>query len=434
MDYKYLKSEVTQPASAASGVSDVVGEILAAVREEGDAAVTRYSGKFDGVESPHYRVSEREKSAAKSKLPAEIVEGLDFAMRQVRKFAEAQRETIVDLDTEFLPGLRMGHRVVPVESCACYVPAGRYPCLTSAVMSVMPAKVAGVERIVACSPPAPDGTMNPAILYTLVEMGVDEIYCFGGAQAIGAFAYGTESIQAVDLIVGPGNQFVADAKRQVFGRVGIDLIAGPSECLVLADHTARAELIAADLIAQCEHDPNARGALVTTDEDLGEACVAEIESQLRDRTTEDTARSSWEANGQVVIARSMEAAVDFVNDYAPEHLELHLEDVESAVPSLHSYGSLFLGEDSAEVYADKIAGVNHILPTGRNARFSGGLWVGTFLKVITHLKSTGAAAIQLARYAELQSSYEGMDGHRFAAAIRLDDKGIAPRKLPPRPA
>ena len=418
MDYKYLKSEVTQPASAASGVSDVVGEILAAVREEGDAAVTRYSGKFDGVESPHYRVSEREKSAAKSKLPAEIVEGLDFAMSQVRKFAEAQRETIVDLDTEFLPGLRMG----------------RYPCLTSAVMSVMPAKVAGVERIVACSPPAPDGTMNPAILYTLVEMGVDEIYCFGGAQAIGAFAYGTESIEAVDLIVGPGNQFVADAKRQVFGRVGIDLIAGPSECLVLADHTARAELIAADLIAHCEHDPNARGALVTTDEDLGEACVAEIESQLRDRTTEDTARSSWEANGQVVIARSMEEAVDFVNDYAPEHLELHLEDVESAVPSLHSYGSLFLGEDSAEVYADKIAGVNHILPTGRNARFSGGLWVGTFLKVITHLKSTGAAAIQLARYAELQSSYEGMDGHRFAAAIRLDDKGIAPRKLPPRPA
>ena len=253
------------------------------------------------------------------------------------------------------------------------------------------------------------------------KMNVDEIYCIGGAQAIGVLAYGTDTMAPVDLIVGPGNQFVMEAKRQVFGTVGIDFLAGPSECLIIADDTARADYIAADLLAQCEHDPNARGALVTTSESLARQSLEEIERQLKDRTTEAVARASWENKGIVAVVESIADAARYANEYAPEHLEIHISKPRQVLPLLKHYGSLFIGENTAEVYADKIAGPNHILPTGAAARYTGGLWVGMFLKVVTHMEVDVPASLKLARYAATQSAYEGMDAHRYAAAIRLNN-------------
>ena len=421
MGHIVLKPETFATEHDVERVRGAVEQILRQVREDGDDAVRRYEKEFDRFEPDSFRLSTEQASAAKAELPPEIVEELDFAIAQVTAFAQAQKDAFADFEREIAPGMRMGHRLLPVASCGCYVPAGRYPCLTSAVMTVVPAKVAGVRRVIACSPPAKNGRINPGILYTMHEMGVDEIYCFGGAQAIGAFAYGTETIDPVDLVVGPGNQYVTEAKRQVFGKVGIDFLAGPSECAVIADDSGRADYIAADLLAQCEHDPNARGALVTTSQALAVATLGEIERQLGERTTEETARASWERHGQVVVCDTLEEAAGYVNDYAPEHLELHVRQPRALMPLLHNYGSLFLGEQTAEVYADKIAGPNHVLPTGRAARYTGGLWVGMFLRVITHMEVDLPASVKLARYAEAQARFEGMDAHRFAAAIRLRD-------------
>jgi sulfopropanediol 3-dehydrogenase len=398
-----------------------VEEILERVRKEGDAALAHYARIFDQYEGP-IRVSDAEVEAVKKELPADIIEGLDFAIERVTAFAEAQRARISEFEQEMIPGVHMGHRLVPVDSCAAYVPAGRYPCLTSAVMSLVPAKVAGVKRVVACSSPGKEKRINPAILYTMGAIGAEEIYCLGGAQAIAAMAYGTESIAPVDLIVGPGNQYVMEAKRQVFGTVGIDFLAGPSECLVIADETGRADYIAADLLAQCEHDTEARGALVTTSESVGKQTLEEIERQLRDLETEDVARRSWEDKGDVVVVPTLEDACAWANDYAPEHLEVHTKDPKALLPLLTSYGSLFLGEAAAEVFADKVAGTNHILPTLRGARNTGGLWVGHFLKVMTHQWVDGRGVEVLAPYSVRQAEFETMDAHRRAALIRLTNK------------
>ena len=403
-----------------------VDAILKKVKKEGDKALRYYAKKFDKYEPVSFRVSPEDAAKAKEHLSPAVIEELDFAIKQVEAFARAQRKSIVEFEKEFTPGKRMGQRIIPVDSCGCYVPAGRYPCLTSAVMSVMPAKVAGVKRIVACSPPGRDRGITPGILYTMHKMGVDEIYCVGGAQAIGALAFGTESIRPVDLVVGPGNQYVMEAKRRVFGGVGIDFLAGPSECMVIADRTARADYIAADLLAQCEHDPNARGALVTTSEALARETLKEIERQLKERTTEAVARTSWENKGIVVVVKTLADAARYANEYAPEHLEVHTANPRELLPQLKHYGSLFLGQNTAEVYADKIAGPNHILPTGRAACYTGGLWVGMFMKVITHMEVDVAAGLELARYAETQSICEGMDAHRYAATIRL--KTMKPRR------
>jgi sulfopropanediol 3-dehydrogenase len=303
------------------------------------------------------------------------------------------------------------------------VPAGRYPCLTSAVMAVMPAKVAGVKRIIACSSPGRHGAISPAILYTMYKMDVDEIYCMGGVQAIGAMAYGTQTIKSVDMVVGPGNQYVAEAKRQIFGDVGIDFLAGPSEILVIADDSARAKYVAADLLAQCEHDPNARGCLVTTSEKLAHETLVQIEAQLKERTTAEVAGASWRDHGRVVVVDNLADAARYANAYAPEHLEVLTREPRDVMAQLTSYGALFLGENTPEVYADKIAGTNHILPTGTAARYTGGMWVGMFLKIITHMEVDNPASLKLARYAEAQATYEGMDAHRYAATIRLEDLG-----------
>jgi len=419
MYYRKIKKERPVPETDVRKLQRTVSTILQRVKKEGDRALRYYEKKFDRFEPPTFRVSSAEAAKAKDKLPPEIIAELDFAIERVTAFAQAQRDSLKEFEKEMLPGITMGQRVVPVASAGCYVPAGRYPCLTSAVMSVVPAKVAGVRRIVACCPPGRDGAINPGILYTMHTMGVEEIYCFGGAQAIGAMAYGTQRIPPVDLIVGPGNQFVMEAKRQVFGVVGIDFLAGPSECLVIADDSARADYIAADLLAQCEHDPNARGCLVTTSEELARETLKEIRNQLRERTTAEVAGLSWTNKGEVVVVKSLADAARYTDEYAPEHLEVHTRNPREVLSLLNNYGSLFLGQNTAEVYADKVAGTNHILPTGRAARYTGGLWVGMFLKVITHQAVDVAASRMLAKYAETQATFERMDAHRYAAAIRL---------------
>ena len=421
MYYREIKSANPVADADVQQLQETVKSILARVKADGDKAVRNYEKEFDNFDPPSFRVSDPEAAKAAEELPAEVIEELDFAIEQVTAFAVAQRESMVEFEKEIRPGMRMGQRIIPVDSCGCYVPAGRYPCLTSAVMSVIPAKVAGVKRIVACSPPGNSGFINPGILYTMHKMDVDEIYCIGGAQAIGALAFGTGTMAPVDLIVGPGNQYVMEAKRQVFGTVGIDFLAGPSECLIIADDSARADYIAADLLAQCEHDPNARGALLTTSETLAQEALAEIERQLQERTTEAVARASWENKGLVVVVDNLKDATRYANEYAPEHLEIHTRKPRELLPLLKHYGSLFIGENTAEVYADKIAGPNHILPTGAAARYTGGLWVGMFQKVVTHMEVDEAASIELARYSQTQGAFEGMDAHRFAAKIRLDN-------------
>jgi len=421
MYYREIKSAVTVAEADVRQLQETVKSILARVKTEGDRAVRYYEQEFDNYDPPSFRISAEQAAGAAGQLPAEVVEELDFAIEQVTAFARAQKDSMVEFEKEIRPGMRMGQRVIPVDSCGCYVPAGRYPCLTSAVMSVIPAKVAGVKRIVACSPPGKTGSINPGILYTMHKMQVDEIYCIGGAQAIGALAYGTDTMVPVDLIVGPGNQFVMEAKRQVFGTVGIDFLAGPSECLIIADGAARADYIAADLLAQCEHDPNARGALVTTSESLARRSLEEIERQLKERTTEAVARASWQNKGVVAVVDNLADAARYANEYAPEHLEIHTSKPREVLPLLKHYGSLFIGENTAEVYADKIAGPNHILPTGAAARYTGGLWVGMFAKVVTHMEVDAAASLKLAGYAETQGAYEGMDAHRYAATLRIKD-------------
>ena len=421
MKVKELKSAKPVKVEDVKELRRRVEEILDRVHDEGDTALSHYSRTFDGYDGP-ILIGETEIEAAKKELPPDIIELLDFAIERVTAFAEAQRAQIGEFEKEMIPGAFMGHRLVPVDSCAAYVPAGRYPCLTSAVMSLAPAKVAGVGRIVACSSPGTEKRINPAILYTMAAIGADEIYCLGGAQAIGAMAYGTETIQSVDLIVGPGNQYVTEAKRQVFGTVGIDFLAGPSECMVIADETARADYIAADLLAQCEHDPNARGALVTTSEIVANQVLEEVERQLADLKTEEVARRSWEDKGIVVVVPDLEEAAAFANSYAPEHLEVHTKEPKDLLPMLTSYGSLFLGQAAAEVFADKVAGTNHILPTLAGARYTGGLWVGHFLKVITHQWVDERGVGVLAPYSVRQAEFETMDAHRRAALIRLTHK------------
>ena len=421
MDVKEIKSARPVTPDDVKVLRRTVEDIIQAVGAGGDEAIAQYSRKFDGHDGP-FRVTDEQIDAAKKELSTELIEGLDFAIQQVTAFAKAQRAQITEFEQEIAPGVYMGHRLIPLDSCAAYVPAGRYPCATSAVMSLVPAVVAGVTRIVAVSSPGRKKRINPAILYTMAVVGATEIYCLGGAHAIAAMALGTETIAPVDMIVGPGNQYVMEAKRQLFGTVGIDFLAGPSECMVIADQTGRADYIAADLLAQCEHDPQARGAFVTTSEQLAVKVVEEIERQLRELATEDVARQSWEDKGIVVVVPTLADAAAYANDYAPEHLEIHTTDPKALVPRLTSYGSLFLGESAAEVFADKVSGTNHILPTERAARYTGGLWVGHFLKVITHQWVDERGVQLLAPYSARQAEFETMDAHRRAALIRLTGK------------
>jgi len=413
-----LKAARPAPEGDLAAIREAVAGILEQVRRRGDAAVREFTRRWDGVDRPSPVVDAREKEEAWRRVDPGAVRDLEFAAERIREFARLQLASLSPLEKEILPGVHLGHRLLPLGSAAVYVPGGRYPLPSTALMGIIPARVAGVPRVVACSPPDAGGGINP---YTLVAMqlaGADEVYCMGGAQAVAALAFGTESVRPVDIIVGPGNRYVTEAKRQVAGTVRIDFPAGPSEVLVVADHTADPALVAADLLAQCEHDPQARATLVTTSRSLAEEVLREVNHQLAGLPADHVAREAWEANGEVYLVPDLEAAVDLANERAPEHLEVHVADWEGLLPAFKNYGSLFLGSLAAEVFGDYVAGPNHILPTGGAARFSGGLWVGTFLKVCTHQWLTPEGARLLAPVASRLATLEGLAAHARAASLR----------------
>lgn len=415
----YLKRPIPKTTEDVRKVSDTVAGLIEFVRTGGDAAVMELTKRFDKIEPEKLVISEDEFSAAEKAMPLTLKEDMDFGINQIKSFAQAQLESLSAFEKEIYPGIHMGHRLVPLSSAGAYVPGGRYPILSAAQMLIIPAKVAGVAHVAACTPPRSDGNIHPAVLYAAHKSGVDVCYCVGGVQAIAAMAYGTETIKPVDKIAGPGNKWVTEAKRQVNGVVGLDLPAGPSEILVIADSTGKADIIAADLLGQLEHDPNARGVLVTTDRALAVETIAEVDRQLGVLATADVACVSWRNQGEVVVVDSLEEACDFADEWAPEHLEIHTKYPKTILHSLHNYGSCFLGVEAAEVFADKVAGTNHTLPTAGAARYTGGVWVGTFLKWITHQWVSQEAMRMLAAIVERQSTLEGMMAHAESAAIRL---------------
>lgn len=424
MAKEYLKQAVPKSPEDVRQMSESVAQLIAKVRSEGDAAVLELTERFDKVKRSSLAVTEAEFDKARKAIPHTLKEDMDFGINQVRSFAKAQLDTLAEFEAEIGPGIHMGHRIIPIASSGSYVPGGRYPILSAAQMLMIPAKVAGVKRVVGCTPPRADGEIHPAVLYAAQQSGVDELYCVGGVQAIAAMAYGTETIKPVDKIVGPGNAWVTEAKRQVNGVVGLDLQAGPSEILVIADETGLADVVAADLLGQLEHDPNARGVLVTTSRALAAETIKEVEKQLKVLDTADTAGVAWENQGEVVVVDSLEEAADFANEWAPEHLEIHTKYPHWLLDKLHNYGSCFVGVEAAEVFADKVSGTNHTLPTAGAARYTGGVWVGTFLKWITHQWVDEKAMRTLAGIVYRQSTVEGMTAHGESAAIRLRKESL----------
>ncbi|MFB6135223.1 MAG: histidinol dehydrogenase [Halobacteriaceae archaeon] len=417
----YLKRADEASPTVDPEVTESVREILADVREGGDDALRRLTERFDGVTREDLRVSESEVAAARESLSPDERAAIDHTVENVRAFHEEQLDHVEGFEREFGEGVSLGQRVLPVESAGVYVPGGRHPLVAAPAMTVVPAKVAGVEEVVACAPPQADGTIQPAQLYAMDRAGADRIYCVGGAQAVGAMAYGTETVPAVDTVAGPGNVFTVEAKRQVFGHVGVDFLAGPTEVLILADETADPELVATDLLAQAEHDPRARPALVSTSERVARAAMDAVEEQFGRLRTEDVARESWAANGEVAVVPDLEAATDLANEYAMEHVQVMTADPRALMDDLRNYGSLFLGEHSPVVFGDKAVGTNHSLPTLRVARYSGGVWVGTYLKTLTHQQLTAEGAATVAPWAARICELEGTHAHRLSAEARLPD-------------
>ena len=421
---KELKPSKKRTEEDRSRLMATVGDIIADVRMNGDAALMEYNRRFDGCDRTALRISEQEIRDAYDKVSAQEIEDIKKAAANIENFAKAQRATVGALeDFSPSPGIVLGHRVIPVGSCCCYVPGGGYPLYSTALMLGIPAKVAGVERVTACSPVI-KGTdcIHPKTLAAMDVAGVDEIYAVGGAQAIAAFSYGTDQIQPVDMIVGPGNSFVTEAKRQCYGKVGIDFVAGPSEVLIIADGNADPEVLAADILAQSEHDKEAKGILVTTDEKLGAAVIDAVEAQLSTLETEPIARSSWNDFGEILIADSLDEAVEYANAYAPEHLEVNVAeaDADRMVSGLKNYGSLFIGGNTAEVFGDYASGPNHTLPTLGAARYTGGVWVGTFLKICTYQSMSRVAMMGIAPLVSNLARGEGLIGHARAAEIRME--------------
>lgn len=422
--------EIIKPAQVRSeednrNLRESVRSIIEDVRAGGDETLLELGRKFDGCTRKALRVSREEIEAAYAEVSREEVADLQAACHNIQAFARAQRETVKPLDNfSPQPGIYLGHRIIPVNSCCCYVPGGNYPLYSTALMLAVPAKAAGVARVAACSPVV-RGTdhINAKTLVAMDLAGVDEIYAVGGAQAIAAFSYGTESIRPVDIIVGPGNRYVTEAKRQCYGQVGIDFVAGPSEVMVIADGHGNPEIVAADLLAQSEHDVNAKGLLVTTDRNFAFRVMEAVEKELDGLDTADIARQSWETYGEIRLAENLEEAVEYANEYAPEHLELNVSDPDILIPSLTNYGSLFIGENTAEVFGDYASGTNHTLPTLGAARYTGGVWVGTFLKTCTHQSMTADGTRAVAPLVSRLAKGEGLSGHAAAADVRLKKSG-----------
>ncbi|MER9001367.1 histidinol dehydrogenase [Mesorhizobium australicum] len=419
--FTQIKEPSRDAISHAVPVEKTVKDIIANVRERGDTAVREYSLAFDKADVTNFEITEDEKQKAVADLDPQTREDTEFAIANVRRFAEAQLGTILPLEIESLPGLHLGHRVIPIETVGCYVPGGRYPLLSAPVMTIVPAKVAGCDQVIACLPPNAD----PAMIAGCHLAGADRIFRVGGAQAIAAMAYGTETIPAVDKIVGPGNAFVNEAKRQVFGQVGIDQLAGPSEIFIVADETGNAATIATDLLAQAEHDVRTRVGLVTTDRKLAEDVLKEVERQLEDLPTAPVAGVAWKDYGEITVVEDEGTMVAYSDYIATEHLQVHTRDPQATAKKLRNYGSLFIGELASVVYSDKCCGTNHTLPTMAAGRYTGGLWVGSYVKIATHqwLDERGVAAVAPA--AVRQSATEKLEGHRRAAALRLSPKRLA---------
>lgn len=421
---RYIKEGMSEEESrvADAKVREAVSDILDDIRERGDEAVRHYSEHFDNWSPASFRLSQDEIEDLIASLPEQTVEDIKFAQTQVKNFAGKQLETLQDLEVETLPGVTLGHKHIPVNSVGCYVPGGRYPMVASAHMSVGTASVAGVQRIVACTPPL-NGEPPAATVATMYFGGADEIYILGGVQAMAAMALGTDTIAPVDMLVGPGNQYVADAKRQLFGDVGIDLLAGPTEVLIVADHTADAEMVATDLLGQAEHGPTSPAVLVTTDEALAHATIEEVDRQLETLPTADVAGKAWRDYGQVILVDDEEEAVAEADRLAFEHVQILTEDPDYFREHMTNYGSLFLGPETNVAYGDKVIGTNHILPTKRAARYTGGLWVGKFIKTVTYQKCTEDASATIGEYCSRLCELEGFLAHQAQADLRVERYG-----------
>ena len=409
----------SERASDDTRVAAVVAEILSAVAADGDTSVRRFSARFDSWEPKSFRLSSDEIAASLERVPGQVLDDILFCQEQVRTFARAQRETMVDLEVETLPGVRLGHRHIPLRSVGAYVPGGRYPMVASAHMSVVTAKVAGVERVVACTPPL-DGRLPDATVAAMHLAGADEIYIVGGVQALAAVAFGTETIEPVDFLVGPGNAYVVEAKRQLFGKVGIDLVAGPTEVLVVADETADPVIVAADLLGQAEHGPASPAVLVTTSQTLADETLRQVALQLEHLPTAEIAGRAWEDYGEVVVVASHEEALEVADAYAFEHVEIQTADPRWYLDRLRNYGALFLGEATTVAYGDKAIGTNHILPTGGAARYTGGLWVGKFLKTVTFQECDEGASAMIGEICARQSRIENFEGHARTCDLRVE--------------
>jgi len=417
---EFLKEAAPRAAADVARVHDTVAGIIADVRARGLDAVREHSRAFDGWDPPSFIVSADEIEVARARVDPKVLASLDFAHAQIREFAERQRATMTDFEVETLPGVVLGQKQIPVASAGAYVPGGKYPMLMSAQMSVLTAKVAGVARVVACAPPYEARGMFPEMLWSMALAGADEIWCLGGVQALALMACGAEGYEPVDFISGPGNMYVAEAKRQLFGEVGIDLLAGPTEILVIADERSDPRIVAADLLGQAEHGPTSPVILVSLSRAAGQAALAEIERQLPELPTREIAGRAWSDHGEVVVVSSREEAVAVADRYAPEHLEVQTTDPEWYLEHLRNYGTLCLGEEATITFSDKAIGTNHTLPTGRAARYTGGLWVGKFLKTVTWQRCTREGALAIAPHAGRLADAEHMTGHGKTAYLRID--------------
>ena len=416
----YLKrgASAADTESAAAQVRQTVDDILARIGTEGDVAVRHYSKTFDKFSPESFRLSDAEIKACVDSLDPQTIDDIKFAQEQIRTFAEAQKASLQDIEIETIPGVRLGHKNIPIENVGCYIPGGRYPMVASAHMSVLTARVAGCKRVIACTPPT-KGAAHPATIAAMHFAGADEIYLIGGVQAVAAMALGTETIAPVDMLVGPGNAYVAEAKRQLFGRVGIDLFAGPTEILVIADDSADGEMVATDLLGQAEHGPTSPAILLTTSQRVADETVVEIERQLGVLATADIAGAAWRDYGEVILCADDNEMLTEADRIASEHVEVLTEDPKWWLDNMTNYGGLFLGKETNVAYGDKVIGTNHTLPTSKAARYTGGLWVGKFIKTCTYQTCTEEASRIIGEYGSRLCAIENFAGHQEQCDLRV---------------
>jgi sulfopropanediol 3-dehydrogenase len=398
----------------------IVSEMLNDLERSGLEAVRKYSAKFDDWSPETFELSERQITAAIEALPEQVITDTDFCQGNVRRFAQAQLQTLQPLEVEIRSGVILGHQHIPVKAVGSYIPGGRYPMFGSAQMSIIPAKVAGVKTVVACTPPVKGEGYFPATINAMKKAGADRIFILGGVPALALMAFGLGGVEPVDILCGAGNKYVAEAKRQLFGRCGIDLLAGPTEIAIIADDSADPALVACDLLGQAEHDPNSGVCLICLSESFAKRTIVEVERQLEVLPTRDIASLCWRDHGIVYVAASNAEAVQLSDEYAPEHLELHVEDKNYFFENLKNYGSLFIGEETTVAYGDKSIGTNHILPTGRAARYTGGVWVGKFLKTCTYQRMSPEASREVGMVTERQCNIERMLAHAITARVRVE--------------